>query len=100
MSDRPTTAVTSSSMGGSTTLKPEIFQHSNLVVGIAFNDDLNIKLIPRPRNNADCAYAPVVTKVAGYGIYVVSSDCLKYFDFTIFNNLHSHDLYWRKFRPA
>ena len=74
---RPNSAIV---MQGSSRQFPQIFQHSNLVVGIAFNDDLNIKLIPRARNNADCAYAPVVTKVAGYGIYVVSSDCLKYFD--------------------
>ena len=26
------------------------------------------------------AYAPVVTKVTSHSIYVVSSDCLKYFD--------------------
>eukprot|EP00942_MAST-04A_sp_MAST-4A-sp1_P012128 g12128.t1 len=67
-------------MQGSRRQSPQLFQQSKLVVGIVFNDELSIELIPRPRKNADCAYAPVVTKVTSHSIYVVSSDCLKYFD--------------------
>ena len=32
----------------------QLFQQSKLLVGIVFNDELSIELIPRPRNNADC----------------------------------------------